>query len=311
MMGMASTVTWLLLSRIPVGLFKQTVTISQAYLTDLTSEDERVTYVSYLSSMTDLGFILGPSIASIITLYWNYTAACVIASLIFSIDLVLVYFLLPVVPPRRKKDDRPQRLSLPLPSSPFLLQFSSSTCWIWIYFVCLLPQMMLTLFFPKYTQMQYNVAAHTNAFLQSYLSTLSMTTQLFGIPIMLTKSKESSIFVLSSLTLAVSLVLLAFSTSLSILFLILLPFSVSCAILNTTLITRLTRLEEQSVGRILGTASVAEAVSRMIAPALSGILSSEFGPGAPAMVGAFLMGIVTCIFWVISDGSVQIISPHH
>ena len=35
-MGMATTVGMLVVSRIPVGVFKQTVTLSQALMTDLT-----------------------------------------------------------------------------------------------------------------------------------------------------------------------------------------------------------------------------------------------------------------------------------
>lgn len=52
MIGMANSLAMLFLSRLPVGILKQTMSISYAYVSDLTDSVSRAKYLGYNLSLT-------------------------------------------------------------------------------------------------------------------------------------------------------------------------------------------------------------------------------------------------------------------
>eukprot|EP01095_Lingulamoeba_sp_RSL-Kostka_P017109 TRINITY_DN8697_c0_g1_i1.p1 TRINITY_DN8697_c0_g1~~TRINITY_DN8697_c0_g1_i1.p1 ORF type:complete len:232 (-),score=55.32 TRINITY_DN8697_c0_g1_i1:591-1286(-) len=84
----------LYLSRIPVGLCKQTMSIANTMVTDLSEVKARSKYIGRVNTALGLGFIVGPLIAGMISQYdLNYPAY--ISVFLYIIDLILVIFFLP------------------------------------------------------------------------------------------------------------------------------------------------------------------------------------------------------------------------
>jgi MFS family permease len=118
-MTQVTTLTGLFLSRIPIGLLKQTESTAYTMVTDLTDEKDRAKYLGYIQAAFGMGFIVGPAFSALITPYGlEYPAY--IASTIFLIDLTLVYFAVPDNVPLHKivlADDSVASLLKP-PNSP-------------------------------------------------------------------------------------------------------------------------------------------------------------------------------------------------
>jgi MFS transporter, DHA1 family, tetracycline resistance protein len=308
MSGVATTLSLLILSRVPVGLFKQTVTISQAMISDYTSEEQRGKWLGYLSSVIDFGFIIGPTLTSVIIFTYNHQYVCLLSSFIFLFEIILILLFLPSNHNRTSKETKlthfspfPSPIRTPQPESPpsSSLFNCSMSCgsgvvwWLSIYFLYLISQMTTTLFFPQYVQTRYSLPVESAALLQSYLSALSMVSQSIGFSLFTTRYSEANLISTFSLVFSASLASLAIAGDLFSLTLCLIPFSISNSFLSTSIITRITKLDSQSVGRMLGLASVMEGLSRTICPLTSGLLSHYWSVASPSLFGSLIM---FCVF---------------
>ncbi len=87
----------LLLSRLPVGLAKQTATISRSIVADVTTPAERSSHMSRLTSTFGLGPAVGPFLGACVSYYsGSESMPAVAASAIFiAVVLPIIVFLLP------------------------------------------------------------------------------------------------------------------------------------------------------------------------------------------------------------------------
>ncbi|KAM9449272.1 major facilitator superfamily domain-containing protein 9 isoform 1-T1 [Salvelinus alpinus] len=67
LLGMSTSIALFLLARIPVGLFKHSLSICRALLSDLVSEVERPLVMGHFNVASSMGFILGPVVGGYLT----------------------------------------------------------------------------------------------------------------------------------------------------------------------------------------------------------------------------------------------------
>ncbi|XP_068428007.1 major facilitator superfamily domain-containing protein 9 [Clinocottus analis] len=67
LLGMSSSIALFVLARIPVGLFKHSLSICRALLSDLVSESERPLVMGHFNAASSVGFILGPVVGGYLT----------------------------------------------------------------------------------------------------------------------------------------------------------------------------------------------------------------------------------------------------
>ncbi|KAM8857307.1 major facilitator superfamily domain-containing protein 9 isoform 1-T1 [Synchiropus picturatus] len=94
LLGLSTTITLFVLSRIPVGLFKHSLSICRALLSDLVSEAERPLVMGHFNAASSVGFILGPVVGGYLTEHEGgfYTSAFACAA-IFLVNTALVSML--------------------------------------------------------------------------------------------------------------------------------------------------------------------------------------------------------------------------
>eukprot|EP01125_Pyxidicula_operculata_P009234 TRINITY_DN3053_c0_g1_i3.p1 TRINITY_DN3053_c0_g1~~TRINITY_DN3053_c0_g1_i3.p1 ORF type:complete len:384 (+),score=51.84 TRINITY_DN3053_c0_g1_i3:135-1154(+) len=100
MLGMATvepslSVPVLLISRLLVGVVKQTMTLAQALISDETSEEDRVKGLATVSTAVGMGFVIGPSVGSFLQSSFGPLGCVLVSSLLYVIDFILVYKLFP------------------------------------------------------------------------------------------------------------------------------------------------------------------------------------------------------------------------
>jgi len=86
--------TALILSRILVGLIKQTMTISYSLLTACTAPETRSRNVGRIQSSSTAAWILGPSTGALLFKYVDHRAPVCVASLLFVLNMMLAAVLL-------------------------------------------------------------------------------------------------------------------------------------------------------------------------------------------------------------------------
>jgi MFS family permease len=89
------------LARITDGLFNGSISVANAYLADLASDDERKVGYAHLGAASSFGFVVGPVIAGLLArTEAGMTAVLGLALVLSAIAALLIRFRLPAVPPR-------------------------------------------------------------------------------------------------------------------------------------------------------------------------------------------------------------------
>uniref|UniRef100_A0A1A8BKC9 Major facilitator superfamily domain containing 9 n=1 Tax=Nothobranchius kadleci TaxID=1051664 RepID=A0A1A8BKC9_NOTKA len=94
LLGTSTSITLFVLARVPVGLFKHSLSICRALLSDLVSEPERPLVMGHFNAASSVGFILGPVVGGYLTEHEGgfYTSSFACAA-IFIVNAGLVFML--------------------------------------------------------------------------------------------------------------------------------------------------------------------------------------------------------------------------
>ena len=85
----------LLVSRILVGLVKQTMTITKTMLTNCTTEETRAQHMGRLSASATASWVMGPSVGAVLFKYVDPRAPPTLASVLFLVNMGMAALLLP------------------------------------------------------------------------------------------------------------------------------------------------------------------------------------------------------------------------
>lgn len=94
LVGMASSVWMLLVSRVVVGLVKQTMTVSSALAAEWSSNKNRASAMGAISSMATFAWVTGSGIGAYVARL-HPSAPCVLAVTLYGLDAILVLTCLP------------------------------------------------------------------------------------------------------------------------------------------------------------------------------------------------------------------------
>ena len=81
-------------SRILDGLTGGNISVAQAYISDITTEENRAKGLGLIGAAFGLGFIIGPAVGGFLSTF-GYSVPAYVAAAVATINLVAVYFFLP------------------------------------------------------------------------------------------------------------------------------------------------------------------------------------------------------------------------
>jgi MFS transporter, DHA1 family, tetracycline resistance protein len=84
----------LIVSRVIVGLVKQTMTISKAVITSLVSDSDRTKSLSHLRACGTLAFMIGPSLGGLLAKWFDRSVPAFVAAGIFAVIYLLAAMML-------------------------------------------------------------------------------------------------------------------------------------------------------------------------------------------------------------------------
>ncbi|XP_068536055.1 major facilitator superfamily domain-containing protein 9 [Anas acuta] len=324
-LGMSTTVYLFAFSRVPVGIFKHTLSISKALLSDLVSERDRPLVMGRFNAASSVGFILGPVVGGYLTeLKDGFYQTSFICASIFLLNAGLVW-MLPWSEENtgngknkqgKKRTDsitaKPNS-DLQLKSvtngtvaidSPFqspwvqivtvlkrIKEIACSDLWD-IFLVRLLMSVTILLYHSNFSlalEERFGVKPLFSGYLMSYSSSLGVLAGCLLGPITRLYQHNTYRLLLHSSTFTCTLILL-YASALSIWMVILsstfLAFSTTIG--RTCIIDlELTIGGNEASGTLLGVGQSVTSVGRIIAPLLSGI-AQEFSPCGPPSLAVAL-----------------------
>ena len=300
---------WLLLaSRLPVGLAKQTATVSRSVVTDITSARQCSVYMGRLTASFAIGYAVGPLIGAWLAARHGDSAPCIAASLFFLLVLFpLVYFALPET---RQACSSPQALK------------DTETGWVApllanrrlrrLLFVILLPEVALIMH--TTTSMGNFIVARgvtkqTFSFANSLTSYAAVLNGAVGIPWLVRRGwGDASLMRLAQVSFVLLYTVLLVGDWLH-------PFDSDTAITNPSLLASCLlmgvvanldrsippamvskRVDEHTQGGAMGALDLMSSCCRVFAPLLCGVMIDYCGVTSPFF---FQSVLCLCGFWLV------------
>jgi DHA1 family tetracycline resistance protein-like MFS transporter len=285
----------LFLSRIIDGMTGGNISVAQAYITDITDEQNRARGLGLVGAAFGLGFILGPAIGGVLS-NWGYAAPAFLAAGLATLNLIAVYLYLP------ESLTLEQRASLASRKQP---RFSVRALWkalnrpgvgplLHVRFFFGLAFATFQTVFPLFALYRLGLEAQQTGFVLAYVGILVALVQGVGVGKLTARFREVDLIFVSAIIMTISLLAWAFTPNVIILLIVLVPLSFAGGILNTVLNSVLTKsVTTEEVGGTLGLSASLESLTRVIAPSIGGFLLGALGAWAPGVASVILMIWVT------------------
>lgn len=299
----------LFISRIIIGMVKNTESSCYSMIADISNDSKRSRRISYAGSAIGLGFIIGPTLSSILTQY-RLEFPTIISLFLLVANFVIVYTCLPetrnmfekqmnfhlqdgelkeiiqiddidpsIAPV--KMDDNKTIFSIFFQASPLRIIF-------WVILGTTLAQGIfqggLSIIF------QINgLNVQQSSWVMSYTGFLTVISG-FVMNHLSSKFEQNQLLKFSMYSMAFSLFLASIPSSKIVILLIdLMPLVLSSKILKSTLLALVTQKSSNSnTATIIGISNSLESFSRALSPLISGFLIS-FYPNAPAVLGSLII----------------------
>jgi DHA1 family tetracycline resistance protein-like MFS transporter len=311
LLGFAGSLLVLFISRILDGLTGGNISVAQAYISDVTDQQNRARGLGIIGAAFGLGFIIGPAVGGVLSrigagldaggaLEWQYALPAFAAAAVALLNLIQVFLRLPesLTEERRAALARqPQsgfnfdalRSAFTRPRVGPLLQIR--------FFVGLAFGTLQTIF-PLYAQKHLKLEADQTAYILTYVGVLSVLVQGVAIGRLTRRYSENTLIHAAVILMAVSLLAWAFTPNVPVLLIVLAPVALAGGILNTVVNSALTQaVFPQEIGGTLGLSASVESATRVIAPSVGGFLLGTLGAWAPGAFGAIIMGWLVSFTW--------------
>jgi DHA1 family tetracycline resistance protein-like MFS transporter len=272
-LGFATTAILLIVSRLIDGLLGSNMTVSQAYISDITELQHRTRVYGYSSGVFGAGLIFGPFIGGVLSRI-DYSVPMFFAAAVTLVSVVLVLLFLP-----ETITEKTEKLSLgfndiiPLNDVKRFMKAPNIRDILLMLFIYNAAFFLFISNFSLLAEAQFHVGADQVGFYTAWIGIIRVAIQTFLIARILRAMSEGSILKMGVVAMAVSMVLLAFSTDQLFVFvpLIFLAYGsgVSRPILTSTLTNSVTKKETATV---LGVNNSLTSVAQIITPIVGGFI---------------------------------------
>uniref|UniRef100_A0A3Q4GHD5 Major facilitator superfamily domain containing 9 n=1 Tax=Neolamprologus brichardi TaxID=32507 RepID=A0A3Q4GHD5_NEOBR len=297
LLGMSTSIALFVLARIPV-LFKHSLSICRALLSDLVSASERPLVMGHFNAASSVGFILGPVVGGYLTEHEGgfYTSSFTCAA-IFIINALV--WMIPQSETLADRNDTVCRndtstwrdVTFLQPVWKQLSSVASSDMWD-LFLVRLLMAIAIMLYYSNFSlamEERFSLKPKMTGYLISYSSTLgALAGFLVGPVTQLYKNNMPALLLHSTVLTCTLIFLYAAAPNVWQVLLTSTFFAISTTIGRTCITDlELQRGGVQASGTLIGAGQSVTAVGRILAPLLSG-LAQEFSPCGPPSLGVVL-----------------------
>ena len=280
----------LFFSRILDGLTGGNITVAQAYITDITDDQNRAKGLGLIGAAFGLGFIIGPAVGGALS-KWGYSLPAFVAAGVSFLNILMIIFLLPESLSVERRSDASGQSRPPFTMNALLqaLKRPKVGPLLQVRFFFALAFAIFQTIFALYAQ-AIGLSSQTTGILLAYVGVLAVVTQAGLIGFLTRRFRENTLMITGLWIMAGALLAWAFATQLWFLVVLILPLAIAGGVSNTIIQSTTTKtVTREEVGGILGITASLEAVTRIIAPIAGGYLLQHVGVWAPGIFSALLM----------------------
>ena len=283
MLGFATTLWMLFLSRIIDGISGANISTAQAYIADVTDEKNRAKSFGLIGAAFGLGFIIGPAVGGFLSQYGYHVPAFFAAGLSL-LTMILTFFMLPE--PERKSNSHRELSFKALKQA-----FGHPTIGILLTMVFTfgLAFAMFQTSFALFASARFGFNVQQTALVLTYVGILSVIMQLVVVKRVVKRLGENRSIVVTLAALALGLLLMAAVQNPLMLIVVMPILSFGGGITSPVLTSLISKsVDRAEVGGMLGISTSVDSMSRVVAPILGNALL-VFGSAWPSIVGAAIL----------------------
>jgi DHA1 family tetracycline resistance protein-like MFS transporter len=299
-------------SRILDGLTGGNIALARAYITDVTDEESRARGLGMIGAAFGLGFIVGPAMGGLLS-NWapatalfaqaglpRYAVPAFVAAVLAILNLAGVLLWLPesLTPERRTQMGQRSRSILSITELWAAMKRPRFGPLLHTTFVHSLAFGLFTANFALYTQIRLGLSDQATSYILTYVGLLVVLVQGLAIGRLTARFDETRLILGAALLMVPSLLAWAIVGNVPLLLVVLAPLALGGGVLNTVISSLITKsVHRDEVGGALGLSASLESLTRVLAPALGGLLIQVLGTWALGVVAGGLMAWLVTFVW--------------
>ena len=272
-LGFATTVVLLIVARLIDGLLGSNMTVSQAYISDITEPKHRTRVYSYSSGVFGAGLIFGPFIGGILSTI-NYSVPMFFAAAITLISIVLVILFLPeTVPKKTEKISLSLNDVIPVDDVRHFVRTHHIRNSLLMFFIYNMAFFLFISNISLLAEARFHATADEVSFYMVWIGVIRVGIQTILIARILRFFGEKRALVTGIVSMTISMVTLAFSTEYLFVFVPLIFLAYGTGVSRPLLTSKLTNsVTQKETGSILGVNNSLTSVAQIITPILGGFI---------------------------------------
>ncbi len=297
LLGLADSLFWLFVARILGGVFGANISVATAYVTDLTTPENRTKWMGMIGAAFGIGFILGPAIGGLLAPY-GYGVPMLFAAGLAAANLCYAFWVLHE--PERHREREVTGIQRSLWKNPFLRRM----CGLNLIFTIAITQLEAVFAFFMMDRFQYD--AREVAYILVMMALIMVGMQGGAIRRLAAHFGEKNLLMTGALLLSGAFAAVPWTPHVSILLIPLAVAAIGRGLAQPSMLSLVAAAAHaRNRGAVMGMYQSSASLGRVIGPSVAGLLYDRFF-GIPFWFGAVLL-----IIGVILTAGLAVKSPHH
>jgi DHA1 family tetracycline resistance protein-like MFS transporter len=293
LLGIANNVWILVAARLVDGLLGSNMTVAQAYISDVTTPQQRTKSYSYSSAVFGAGLIFGPMISGVLLLI-NFSAPFFFAAGVSLLSIILVSIFLPES--ITQKEDK-IRLKLgdiiPIKETKRFFKLAEIRGILISFFLYSFGFFLFISTFALYSTTQLNATPQQLTFYMAWIGILRVLFQSVLITPILKKVSENTMLKVGIFAMVFTMVFLIFTTNYWIVYIPISFLAFGTGVARPILTSKLTKaVKKEETGSLLGVNNSLNSIAQIVTPILGGVILKYFPPQILPLLSAIVFSLI-------------------
>lgn len=311
-LGLASTVSMLFLSRLP-SVFMHAMQGSQMVVTDISDKDGRADALGKLGVSYAIGMVIGPFIGGLITKNYGEQSAAFFAAFFSCLSIILAFSFIPGNTKAMSKEEKPATDDtiqtensekkdggvFSVKKILHLLKIPTVFFLIVVKVITGIPFGIFQSMFSLVSMEFFNLEPQQNGFVMSYVGCLSIIVQGLIVGVLSRRFSEAVLLRSSICVIALAYALLYMVTDIYQFCVVIIPMVVGGTTLNVITTSAMTKsVVIKETGAVLGLSMATNSLIRTVSPTLGSIMYKHYGWPSFGLLGLVVNAAVAVFLFI-------------
>lgn len=289
-LGLSTNLWMIFASRIVDGLFGSNWTIAQAYLSDISTREERSQAFGLSGMAFGFGFLIGPAMGGYLSQYGYHIPSFVAAAVSLLTVFLTIFFLKETVHRKEIRNADFKIIDLAQVRSYFSNKKTSVKLWQFLAFI--MAHVTWVTSFALYAERQIGFNAQDIGYALTYVGVISILFRGVLLGKMIRYFGEQKLRFIGAVSMVVGLLISAFITEGWMFFPVITFFAFGAGVMRPLTMGSISKsVSEDEQGAVIGVANSLGSIAQIFAPILGGLLIHYLFPGSLGLVSAAIMMI--------------------